>query len=110
MGVELGSAKGDEIQSKFLSSAPFHDGCPTVVAINAIENPSLQRLHDKYRAYLTEKNKEEPKIVELYHGTNNNILDVLYTHGLQPPSDASPSDICKVSGGKGLFTTLCDNR
>jgi len=52
---------------------------------------------------------DEPAEQELYHGTNNNILDVLYTHGLQPPSDTNASDACPVSGGKGLCTTLCNN-
>merc|ERR1712159_653203 len=46
---------------------------------------------------------------ELYHGTNNNILDILYKHGLQPPSDTQPSELCPRSGGKGLCTTLCNN-
>merc|ERR1712157_260237 len=55
------------------------------------------------------KHMDEPAEQELYHGTNNNILDVLYTHGLQPPSDTNASDACPVSGGKGLCTTLCDN-
>merc|ERR1712151_665743 len=59
--------------------------------------------------YLTTKHIDEPAEQELYHGTNNNILDVLYTHGLQPPSDTNASDACPVSGGKGLCTTLCDN-
>jgi len=48
-------------------------------------------------------------VQELYHGTNNNILDILYKHGLQPPSDMEPSDQCPVSGGKGLCTSLCNN-
>jgi len=52
---------------------------------------------------------EEPAVQELYHGTNNNILDVLYKHGLQPPSDTNASNNCPKSGGKGLSTTLCNN-
>merc|ERR1711976_287006 len=52
---------------------------------------------------------DEPAEQELYHGTNNNINEVLYQHGLQPPSDTNASDACPVSGGKGLSTTLCDN-
>jgi len=55
------------------------------------------------------KHREEPKVRELYHGTNNNILDVLYQHGCKPPSDTQASEACPVSGGKGLCTTLCDN-
>merc|ERR1712151_739540 len=35
------------------------------------------------------------------------ILDTLYQHGLQPPSDVSASDLCPKSGKKGLCTTLC---
>merc|ERR1711862_936663 len=53
--------------------------------------------------------KGEPTVRELYHGTNNNILDVLYKHGLQPPSDMQASERCPVSGGKGLCTSLCNN-
>lgn len=107
--VDLGSAKGDEIVSNFSASAPFHDGCPRVLAINAIQNPALQALHENYRAYLRQKNGEEPKALELYHGTNNEILDTVYTHGLAPPSDTLPSESCPRSGGKGLCTSLCDN-
>merc|ERR1711920_475072 len=59
--------------------------------------------------YLCTKHGEEPIVRELYHGTNNNILDVLYTHGLQPPADVDASDLCPVSGAKGLTTTLCNN-
>jgi hypothetical protein len=107
--IDLSSARGDEIVSKFMTSAPFHNGYPKVVAINAINNPTLNNLYDRFRKYLADKNKEEPKVVELYHGTNNKILDVLYTHGLQPPSDMCPADDCPVSGGKGLCTSICDN-
>merc|ERR1712110_1238897 len=107
--VDLYSAKGNEIQTKFLTSASFHDGTPRVVAIKAITNNVLARCHDQYRQYLATKHGEEPTVRELYHGTNNNILDVLCTHGLQPPSDVNASDACPVSGGKGLCTTLCGN-
>merc|ERR1712232_1130903 len=51
----------------------------------------------------------EPTVAELFHGTNNDILDAVLTHGLQPPSDCKPSEKCPVSGGKGMCTTLCDN-
>merc|ERR1711937_89136 len=99
--VSLQSAKGNEIASKFVASAPFHDGNPRVVGVKAIVNKTLERCHEGYRRYLATKHREEPKVRELYHGTNNNILDILYTHGLQPPSDTNASDSCPVSGGKG---------
>jgi len=108
-GVDLCSAKGNEILGRFMASAPFHDGQPRVVAIQAIQNPVLARLHEEYRQYLATKHREEPMVRELYHGTNNGILDILYTHGLQPPSDCRPSEACPVSGGRGLTTTLCTN-
>jgi len=107
--VSLQSAKGNEIASKFVASAPFHDGNPRVVGVKAIVNKTLERCHEGYRRYLATKHREEPKVRELYHGTNNNILDILYTHGLQPPSDTNASESCPVSGGKGLCTTLCSN-
>jgi len=107
--IDLSSAKGNEIRDKFLKSSPFYDGEPRIVAIKAIINHSLARCHEDYRKYLCTKHGEEPTVRELYHGTNNKILDVLYTHGLQPPSDANASDACPVSGGKGLSTTLCGN-
>jgi len=107
--VCLHSAKGNEILTKFMSTAPFHNGRPTVVEIKEIKNKTLSCCHEEYRRYLSTKQKEEPVVRELYHGTNNNILDVLYTHGLQPPSDMSPSELCRVSGGKGLCTSLCTN-
>lgn len=107
--VSLESAKGNEIATKFMTSAPFHDGRPKVVEVNAIHNSVLEKCHEEYRRYLQTKHGDEPAVRELYHGTNNNILDVLYKHGLQPPSDANASDKCPVSGGKGLCTTLCNN-
>jgi len=78
--VDLQGAKGNEIVSKFMSTAPFHDGYPTVVGIKAIKNEVLARLHEDYKGYLANKHRQEPKVRELYHGTNNNILDVLYQH------------------------------
>jgi hypothetical protein len=107
--VDLHGAKGNEIVTNFLASSPFHSGSPTVLAVNAIDNPTLTRLHGEYRDYLRTKHMEEPPVQELYHGTNNNILDILYKHGLQPPSDMEPSEQCPVSGGKGLCTSLCNN-
>merc|ERR1712050_643605 len=107
--IDLHGAKGVEIADKFMASAPFHTGQPTIVGINAIRNETLSRCHEEYRKYLTTKHMDEPAEQELYHGTNNNILDVLYKHGLQPPSDCDASPACPVSGGKGLCTTLCDN-
>jgi len=103
------SAKGNEIATKFMSSAPFHDGQPKVKHIYAIKNEVLERCHAEYRNYLKTKHEEEPAVRELYHGTNNKILDQLYTHGLQPPSDTNASDLCPVSGGKNLCTSLCNN-
>jgi len=108
--VDLWGAKGTEIMDKFMQSTPFHDGGhPYVVAIHAVQNDTLAKLHEEYRAYLRNKNKEEPSVRELYHGTNNKIVDVLFKHGLQPPSDFQASDRCPVSGGKGLCTSLCNN-
>jgi len=107
--LDINGAKATEIKEKFMASAPFHTGHPRLVGIKAIKNEVLSRCHDEYRQYLTTKHGEEPTVQELYHGTNNNITDVLYTHGLQPPSDCNASDSCPVSGGKGLCTTLCDN-
>lgn len=107
--VDLNGAKGNEIITKFQRSAPFHDGVPHVIKIDAVRNDVLAKLHEEYRLYLKQKNGEEPAVRELYHGTNNKILDVVYTHGLQPPSDCQASDACPVSGGKGLSTSLCSN-
>jgi len=107
--LDLHSAKGDEICSKFLSSAPFHNGNPKVIALHSIQNHHLQQLHEFYRAYLRDKNGEESKSVDLYHGTNNNIHDEVFTHGLFPPSDTMPGATCPKSGGIGLSTSLCDN-
>jgi len=107
--IELGGAKGTEIVDKFMASAPFHNGHPKIIGVKAIKNETLSRCHEEYRDYLRTKHLEEPAVQELYHGTNNNILDLLYQHGLQPPSDTQASEACPVSGGKGLSTTLCDN-
>jgi len=108
--VALDSAKGNDIATRFERSAPFHDGAPRIVAIHAVENTVLARLHEEYRSYLRQKNREEPASRELYHGTNNSILDIVYQHGLQPPSDVQASEQCPVSGGKGLCTSLCSNK
>jgi len=107
--IDLDGAKGTEICEKFMASAPFHTGQPRIMGIRAIKNETLSKCHEEYRKYLTTKHMEEPAVQELYHGTNNNILDVLYQHGLQPPSDCDASDACPRSGRKGLCTTLCDN-
>lgn len=107
--IGLETAKGDEIASAFMQSSPFHDGTPQVIAIKAVVNPQLEKQHQFYRRYLAEKNGEEPRQVELYHGTNMNILDAVYTHGLSPPSDMEAAEACPVSGGKGLRTSLCTN-
>jgi hypothetical protein len=107
--VSLVSAKGVELIEKFTASGSFHNGTPRVVGINAIGNDVLSRCHEEYRGYLNTKHMEEPAVQELYHGTNNNILDIIYTHGLQPPSDMQASESCPVSGGKGLCTSLCNN-
>jgi hypothetical protein len=107
--IPLEGAKGDEIRSKFMASAPFHNGMPEITGIKQIKNTRLAQCHEEYRQWLTDKHGEEPAVQELYHGTNNKIHDLLYTHGLQPPSDMKPSDACPVSGGKGLCTSLCTN-
>jgi hypothetical protein len=107
--IDLHGAKGAEICDKFMASAPFHRGQPKIVGIKAIKNDVLSWCHEEYRQYLRTKHMDEPAVQELYHGTNNNITDVLYQHGLQPPSDIRASPNCPVSGGKGLSTTLCDN-
>lgn len=100
---------GVELADKFMASAPFHNGYPTIVGINAIHNETLWKCHEEYRKYLITKHMEEPAIQELYHGTNNDILNIVYQHGLQPPADFNASDACPVSGGKGLTTSLCNN-
>merc|ERR1711937_4834 len=107
--IPLDGAKGDEIVSKFMASAPFHNGYPTVVGIKQIRNDTLSARHQEYREYLEHKHGEEPSTQELYHGTNCNILDVLYKDGIRPPSDVQADDRCPVSGGKGLSTSLCNN-
>jgi len=107
--IPLDGAKSDEIRSKFMASAPFHNGMPEIVGIKQIKNERLSRCHEDYRRWLADKHGEEPAVQELYHGTNNKILDILYTHGLMPPSDMEPSPSCPVSGNNGLCTSLCTN-
>jgi len=107
--LALDGAKGDEIVSKFMASAPFHTGQPRVVGIKQIRNDTLSRLHQQYKEYLENKHGEEPTTQELYHGTNCNILDVLYKDGIRPPSDMEADSRCPFSGGKGLCTSLCNN-
>merc|ERR1711920_113956 len=107
--IALDSAKGVELSDKFMASAPFHTGGPRIVGIKTITNRILSKCHEEYRDYLRTKHMEEPAVQELYHGTNNNILETLYQHGLQPPSDVSASERCPKSGGKGLCTSLCNN-
>jgi hypothetical protein len=107
--IPLDGAKGDEIVSKFMASAPFHNGHPRVVGIKQIRNDILSRRHQEYREYLAHKHGEEPTSQELYHGTNCNILDILYKDGIRPPSDIKADDRCPVSGGKGMSTSLCNN-
>jgi len=107
--IPLEGAKGDEIVSKFMASAPFHNGQPRVVGIRQIKNNVLSKLHQQYRDYLANKHGEEPTTQELYHGTNCNILNTLYKDGIRPPSDREADERCPISGGKGLCTSLCNN-
>eukprot|EP01006_Ploeotia_vitrea_P022062 TRINITY_DN54471_c0_g1_i1.p1 TRINITY_DN54471_c0_g1~~TRINITY_DN54471_c0_g1_i1.p1 ORF type:complete len:544 (+),score=72.91 TRINITY_DN54471_c0_g1_i1:202-1632(+) len=107
--IPLDSAKGDEIVSDFMSTAPFHNGRPKIIKIQKIVNNVLHHLYEQRKQYSESKHATGATEVELYHGTNCNILDYLYTHGLRPPSDIKASDKCPVSGKKGLATTLCDN-
>jgi len=53
--VPLDGAKSDEIRSKFMASAPFHNGMPKIVGIKAIKNETLARCHEDYRRWLTDK-------------------------------------------------------
>lgn len=94
--IDLSSAKADEIMLKFRSTMPG----AKVLAIKAIRNETLLGLHEHYRSYLRSKNGCEPTCLELYHGTNNAILDRIYTHGIHPPSDRKPSEECPVSAGR----------
>jgi len=104
LNLDLSGAKADEIVTQFKTSMPT----AKVIAVKAIHNESLQWRHEGYRQYLRKKNGREPSVLELYHGTNNMILDTIYTHGLQPPSDMKASDACPISGKKGLCTSICD--
>merc|ERR1712110_932967 len=69
-------------------------------------NKKLQELYEERRGFLHDKHGFAVE-KELWHGTNCKALSELITHGLQPPSDTRPSDMCPHSGGKGLCTTLC---
>merc|ERR1712226_1485686 len=109
--VKLGSAKYDEIETELLHSAPFVSadglsGWPRLLAVKRVVNKSLERLYEERRGFLHDKHGFIVE-KELWHGTNCKALPELLTHGLQPPSDTMPSDACKLSGGKGLCTTLC---
>merc|ERR1712232_72325 len=109
--IKLGSAKYDEIETELLHSAPFVGsdgsyGTPRIVSIKRIVNKKLERLYEERRGFLHDKHGFAVE-KELWHGTNCKALPELLTHGLQPPSDTMPSDACKLSGGKGLCTTLC---
>lgn len=101
----LNRAKYDELSSQFRKTLPSAN----VQGILAIRNEILRSQHEYFGEYLQRKNGERPKVVELYHGTNMNILSEIYTHGLAPPSDMKASDACPVSGGIGLSTSLCNN-
>jgi len=105
----MAGAKASELKDKFMASSPFHNGYPRIVAIRQIGNRTLEACHEQYRQYLTNKHDQEPVVQELYHGTNCNILDLIYTHGIQPPADFNASDCCRHSGKKGLNTSLCNN-
>eukprot|EP01006_Ploeotia_vitrea_P008852 TRINITY_DN21043_c0_g1_i1.p1 TRINITY_DN21043_c0_g1~~TRINITY_DN21043_c0_g1_i1.p1 ORF type:complete len:701 (-),score=69.49 TRINITY_DN21043_c0_g1_i1:7-2073(-) len=108
--VDLASAKGMEVVEEFMSTAPFDGGSPKVMNVKKIVNNVLHHLYEQRRQYSESKHATGATEVELYHGTNMNILDHIYTHGLRPPSDIAASDNCPVSGKKGLATSLCDNK
>jgi len=100
------SAKYDEIETALLQSAPFHDGMPRIVGVQRVVNQALEEMYEKRRNFLTQKHGFAVE-KELWHGTSCKAIGELLTHGLQPPSDAMPSDECPISGGKGLCTSLC---
>jgi len=107
--IRLDSAKADEITSAFHKTWHHPTRKPVITAIHVVSNKALESLHRQFADYLARKNGERSREVELYHGTNNLILDTVYTHGLAPPSDMEASEDCPVSGGKGLRTSLCNN-
>eukprot|EP01006_Ploeotia_vitrea_P051788 TRINITY_DN67602_c5_g1_i1.p1 TRINITY_DN67602_c5_g1~~TRINITY_DN67602_c5_g1_i1.p1 ORF type:complete len:381 (-),score=21.92 TRINITY_DN67602_c5_g1_i1:426-1568(-) len=107
--VPLRSAKGEELVSHFMQSAPFHNGTPRVVGIQSISNPILHERYEARKRYQDSKHSTAGTECELYHGTNCNILPIVYQHGLKVPSDFMADDRCPVSGGKGLSTSLCNN-
>jgi len=109
--VPRGSAKFDEIEGDLLQSAPFSSadgscGRPRIVAVRRVVNTTLERLWAERSSFLRDKHGFAVE-KELWHGTNCKALPELLTHGLQPPSDTTPSGACPLSGGKGLCTTLC---
>merc|ERR1712050_39175 len=53
--IDLDGAKGAEISSKFMASAPFHTGNPRIIGIKAIVNDTLSQKHEEYRDYLRNK-------------------------------------------------------
>eukprot|EP00812_Abedinium_dasypus_P011757 NODE_52_length_2378_cov_1310.253121.p1 GENE.NODE_52_length_2378_cov_1310.253121~~NODE_52_length_2378_cov_1310.253121.p1 ORF type:complete len:429 (-),score=114.47 NODE_52_length_2378_cov_1310.253121:302-1588(-) len=105
------AAKYDEVETELLRSAPFtsaggSSGRPRLVAVKRVRNATLERLYEERRGFLHDKHGFVVE-KELWHGTNCSALPELLTHGLQPPADSGPSDLCPRSGGKGLCTTLC---
>ena len=109
------SAKHDELETHFMQSAPFFDASghrhqPAIVGIRRIENKTIQDQVKQRWEYLRKKHAVET-MLELYHGTNCEILEThVYKDGLKVPSDRKASDHCPVSGGKvcivGVHCTL----
>jgi len=109
----LDDAKGEDLGRVFLRSAPFPSDSgrrtPKIVEIEAIRNPTLEKLYYERTAYLRQKHGAVNE-QELWHGTSPAALSDLLTSGLQPPSDRDAGPECPKSGGKGLSTTLCHNK
>jgi len=98
------TAKFDEIQTEMRRSMPG----AKVLRVQRVQNLALEKLYEERRSFIHDKQGFAVE-KELWHGTSCEALPTLLRHGLQPPSDTSPSEACPTSGGKGLCTTLCSS-
>eukprot|EP01012_Entosiphon_sulcatum_P047379 TRINITY_DN6428_c0_g1_i2.p1 TRINITY_DN6428_c0_g1~~TRINITY_DN6428_c0_g1_i2.p1 ORF type:complete len:1282 (+),score=318.03 TRINITY_DN6428_c0_g1_i2:45-3890(+) len=107
--IKPSTAKFEEIKSHFLQGANIRGGRVTVQSIRRIHNDVLNAQFERRKDFQNKKHGTDGGELELWHGTNCNILAHIYQNGLRCPSDMQASPSCPVSGGKGLSTSLCNN-
>jgi len=98
-------AKHSEIKDKFAASFPgatFH-------SVKKINNSTIYNLFTIRQEQIRQKRKGlPPHDLELYHGTDHNIIDQIMKSGFSLPADYEGDPNCPTSSKRVGKTSLCD--